>query len=80
MSLVSCMIIFDDLFEKRMSMVGRVMLYMMVKIVDLENKGRILLIGEKGELVVVGYLVMKGYWGDEGRMNEVRVVEWDEDG
>ena len=32
-------------------------------------------IGERGELAVSGYLLMKGYWGDEKRTSEVMVAD-----
>ncbi|KAK0671239.1 hypothetical protein QBC41DRAFT_271018 [Cercophora samala] len=77
---VSCMTTPDDPFEKRTSTVGRVMPHTTVKIVDPENRTRVLPIGERGELAAAGYLVMKGYWGDKERTDEVRITERDEDG
>ncbi|TVY58242.1 putative acyl-CoA synthetase YngI, partial [Lachnellula cervina] len=37
----------------------------------------ILPIGERGELAIAGYNVMKGYWNDAARTDEVRVVDRD---
>ena len=53
---------------------GRCLPHVEAKIVDVNDRGKILPIGEKGELVVSGYLVMKGYWGDQARTEEVRTV------
>ena len=55
----------NDPLEKRVATVGRVMPHLEVKIVD--EQGRIVPIGTKGELCTRGYSVMKGYWGDDER-------------
>ncbi len=55
----------DDPLEKRVATVGRVLPHLEVKIVDAE--GRIVPVGEKGELCTRGYSVMLGYWGDDER-------------
>jgi fatty-acyl-CoA synthase len=52
----------DDALERRVSTVGRIHPHIEVKIVD--TKGRILPLGETGELLTRGYSVMRGYWGD----------------
>ncbi|HEY8352981.1 MAG TPA: AMP-binding protein, partial [Sphingomonadales bacterium] len=52
----------DDPLEKRVSTVGRVHPHLEVKIVDQE--GRVVPRGEKGELCTRGYSVMRGYWDD----------------
>ena len=52
----------DDPIEKRVSTVGRVLPHVQVKIVD--DDGRVVLRGERGELCTRGYSVMRGYWGD----------------
>ncbi|KAL2256772.1 hypothetical protein VTK26DRAFT_1148 [Humicola hyalothermophila] len=77
---VSCMTSPRDPFEKRTASVGKVMPHTKVKVVDPTDRSRVLPIGERGELAAAGYLVMKGYWGDEARTGEVRVVEREEDG
>jgi fatty-acyl-CoA synthase len=58
----------DDPIERRVSTIGRVHPHIEVKIVDLE--GRIVPPGTPGELLVRGYSVMRGYWGDEARSRE----------
>jgi TBC1 domain family member 8/9 len=79
---VSCMTTTTDPLKKRIDTVGRLLPHVSVKIVDPNDGSRVLGIGEKGELVVSGYLVMKSYWGDEVRTAEVLVrdedtgVEW----
>jgi acyl-CoA synthetase (AMP-forming)/AMP-acid ligase II len=70
----------DDPLEKRLDSVGRLMPHVEAKVVDVHDRSKILPVGEKGELVVSGYLVMKGYWGDKDRTDEVRVIEKGEDG
>jgi acyl-CoA synthetase (AMP-forming)/AMP-acid ligase II len=76
---VSCMTCPADPFEKRTRSVGRVMPHTRVKIVDPADRSKVLPVGERGELAAAGYLVMKGYWGDEERTAEVRRVEKDEE-
>ena len=77
---VSCMTTPDDPMEKRVDTVGRLLPHVEAKVVSVNDRSKILGIGERGELVVSGYLVMKGYWGDKERTEEVRVVEKDENG
>ncbi|KAK4153107.1 hypothetical protein C8A00DRAFT_43941 [Chaetomidium leptoderma] len=72
---VSCMTAPGDPFEMRTRSVGRVMPHTKVKIVDPLDPSRVVPVGERGELAAAGYLVMKGYWGDEERTAEVRKVE-----
>ncbi|KAF4882918.1 Acyl-CoA ligase SID4 [Colletotrichum fructicola] len=72
---VSCMTAPGDPFEKRTGSVGRVMPHTKVKIVDPGDRGRVVERGERGELAAAGYLVMKGYWGDEEKTAEVRVED-----
>lgn len=72
---VSCMTTPHDPFEKRTRSVGRVMPHTKVKIVDPTDRSRVVEIGERGELATAGYLVMKGYWGDKARTEEVRIEE-----
>ncbi|KAH6683759.1 short-chain-fatty-acid-CoA ligase [Plectosphaerella plurivora] len=74
---VSCMTTPADPFDKRTSSVGKAMPHTTVKIVDPLDKTRVLPIGERGELAAAGYLVMKGYWGDEAKTAEVRIEEPD---
>jgi len=72
---VSCMTTPTDPIQKRLDSVGRLLPHVEAKVVSISNRNVIVPIGEKGELVVSGYLVMKGYWGDEERTNEVRVTD-----
>lgn len=75
---VSCMTTTDDPLEKRLDSVGRLLPHVQAKVVDPKDWGRVLNTGEKGELAVSGYLVMKGYWGDRVKTQEV--LKADEDG
>ena len=54
--------------EKRCGTVGRVGPYQEIKIID--ESGRVVPLGAKGELCCRGYSVMQGYWDDEARTNE----------
>ena len=58
----------DDPVERRVSTVGRIHPHVQVKIIDQE--GRIVSIGEKGELCTRGYNVMSGYWDEEDKTRE----------
>jgi fatty-acyl-CoA synthase len=58
-----------DSFERRVSTVGRVHPHVQVKIVDLQ--GRCVPRGVQGELHTRGYSVMKGYWADPEKTDEV---------
>ena len=72
---VSCMTTTDDPIEKRIDSVGRLLPHVQAKVVDPSNWSHTLGIGERGELAVSGYLLMKGYWGDEKRTSEVMVAD-----
>ena len=58
----------DDPLERRVSTVGRIHPHVEVKIVD--GDGRIVPVGQSGELCTRGYCVMRGYWEDEPRTRE----------
>ena len=60
---VSTQTALDDPLELRVGTVGRVHPHLEIKIVD--EQGRIVARGERGELCTRGYSVMLGYWGDE---------------
>lgn len=79
---VSAMTTTDDPIQKRVETVGKPLPNVTAKIVDKTDPERICSVGEQGELVTSGYLVMKGYWGDEAKTAAVRKVERyvDEDG
>lgn len=72
---VSCMTAPTDPLDKRTSSIGRVMPHTRVKIVDPTDRSKIVPIGQRGELAASGYLVMQGYWGDEEKTKEVRILE-----
>lgn len=58
----------DEPLEKRVTTVGRIHPHAEAKIID--SQGNILPVGEIGELLTRGYLVMQGYWGDPERTRE----------
>ncbi len=66
---VSCQSRTDTPLDKRVSTVGQVQPHLEVKIVD-PDTGRIVPVGERGELCTRGYSVMQGYWDDPARTAE----------
>ena len=52
----------DDSFENRINTVGRIHPHLQAKIID--ERGRVVPVGQRGELCVRGYSVMLGYWED----------------
>jgi mevalonyl-CoA ligase len=66
----------DDPIAVKMNSVGSVMPHAHAKIVD--DQGRILSIGERGELCIAGYQLSRGYWRNEEKTKEVMIR--DEDG
>jgi acyl-CoA synthetase (AMP-forming)/AMP-acid ligase II len=68
---VSAMTTTHDPIEKRINTVGRLLPHVEAKVVDPFDHDRILNVGERGELAVHGYLVMKEYWGQPERTAEV---------
>ncbi|KAH7091695.1 acyl-CoA synthetase/AMP-acid ligase-like protein II [Paraphoma chrysanthemicola] len=67
---VSAMTTTDDPIEKRIDSVGRLLPHVQAKVVNPSDWSQTLDINQRGELAVSGYLVMKGYWGDEKRTRE----------
>ncbi len=63
----------DDPVDKRCGTVGRAAPHAEAKIVDLS--GNIVSIGEQGEVLTRGYMVMQGYWDDEDKTTEAIDVE-----
>ena len=53
----------EDPIEKRVETVGRAVPWVEIKLID--DDGRVVPIGEKGEVCTRGYSVMLGYWNDE---------------
>ncbi len=58
----------DDAIDRRVSTVGRIQPHTEVKIID--EEGRVVPLGQQGELCTRGYLVMQGYWRDDHRTRE----------
>ncbi|AXE99985.1 AMP-binding protein [Paraburkholderia hospita] len=63
-----------DPLDKRTTTVGRIQPHLEVKVVD--PLGKIVPVGETGELCTRGYSVMDGYWGDEAKTRESVVDGW----
>ena len=58
----------DDSLERRTETVGRAVPWVEIKVID--ESGRVVPIGEKGEICTRGYSVMQGYWNDPERTAE----------
>ncbi|OGE51422.1 hypothetical protein PENARI_c013G02871 [Penicillium arizonense] len=58
----------DDDDVKRTTTVGRVLPHTAAKVVD--NEGRIVARGERGELCTSGFVLQKGYWENEEKTKE----------
>lgn len=72
---VSLMTTPQDPLDKRTGSVGRVMPHTRIRVVEPENKTRVLERGKAGELAVSGYGVMKGYFGERELTEEVFLRE-----
>ncbi len=72
---VSAMTRTDDPIEKRINTVGRLLPHVEAKVVDPFDHAKILPIGERGELAVHGYLVMKEYWGQPEKTAAVMIKD-----
>ncbi|KAJ4290402.1 hypothetical protein N0V90_010618 [Kalmusia sp. IMI 367209] len=72
---VSAMTTTDDPLDKRIDSVGRLMPHVTAKVVSPTDPTHTLLPNERGELVVSGYLTMRGYWGDATRTAEVLIPD-----
>ncbi|KAK6525277.1 hypothetical protein TWF694_005423 [Orbilia ellipsospora] len=55
--------------------VGSVMPHTELRVVSHEDPSQIIPKGARGELLISGYLVMKGYWEDEQKTSEAFVIE-----
>ncbi len=66
---VSTQVRIDDTLEHRCATVGEAMPHTEIKIVDPET-GHTQPLGEPGEFLARGYLVMRGYWNDPERTAE----------
>ena len=72
---VSAMTTTDDPLEKRIDSVGRLLPHVKAKVVNPADYTKILPVGQRGELAVNGYLVMKEYWGDPERTAEAMIPD-----
>ena len=64
----------SDPLDKRVTTVGRIQPHLEVKMVD--ATGRVVPVGETGELWTRGYSVMLGYWGEEEKTRATVVDGW----
>lgn len=61
---IICMTLSNHSLDEKLTTVGRILPHTSVKIVSQDNHNRTLLRGQKGELLISGYSVMKEYWQD----------------
>lgn len=71
---VSAMTTTDDPIDKRINTVGRLMPHVEAKVVNPADRS-IVPVGQRGELAVSGYLLMKEYWNDPDRTAEVMIPD-----
>ncbi len=65
----------DDPIDLRVGTVGRALPHTEIKIID--ESGRIVPVGDPGELCTRGYCVMRGYWGDQERTaDDIDEARW----
>ncbi|KAK6594699.1 amp-binding enzyme [Botrytis cinerea] len=74
---VSCMTTPTDPMEKRVDSVGKQLPHVSTKIISPSDPNKVLQIGQRGELAVSGYLVMKEYYADPNRTAEVLITDKD---
>lgn len=72
---VSAMTTTDDPIMKRIDSVGRLLPHVEAKVVNPADRTKILPVGQRGELAVSGYLVMKEYWDAADRTAEVLIPD-----
>lgn len=72
---VSAMTTTDDPIDKRIDSVGRLLPHVEAKVVDPHDRSKILPFDTRGELAVSGYLLMKGYYGDEAKTREAMIAD-----
>ncbi len=72
---VSAMTAPRDPLDRRTRTVGRALPHTALKVVAPGDRARVVPRGERGELAVAGYLVMRGYWGDEAATRRDLVVD-----
>ena len=64
----------DSPFDKKISTVGHIGPQAEIKIID--EQGKIVPVGEKGEVCVRGYLTMQRYWEDPENTSETKTDGW----
>ncbi len=72
---VSAMTTTDDPLEKRIDSVGKLLPHVEAKVVSPMDPTKTLPVGQRGELAVHGYLVMREYWGAPGQTAEVMIPD-----
>lgn len=63
-----------DPLDKRVSTVGRILPHLEAKVVGVG--GETVPVGQTGELLVRGYTILQGYWGDPERTRQAIVDGW----
>ncbi|CZS89444.1 related to acyl-CoA synthetases (AMP-forming)/AMP-acid ligases II [Rhynchosporium graminicola] len=72
---IICMTLPTDGLDRKLNTVGQMLPHTSMKIAPRDDPTKTLLRGEKGELLISGYCVMKGYWEDEARTLEALITD-----
>lgn len=72
---VSVMTRTDDPLQKRIDTVGRMMPHVEAKVVAVDDPNKTLERGQRGELAVSGYLLMKEYWGEPAKTTAAMIPD-----
>lgn len=72
---IACMTRIDDPLESKLETVGKVLPHTSIRITARDDPNQILPRGEKGEIQIGGYSVMKGYWRAETETEKVLVED-----
>ncbi|KAH7324097.1 hypothetical protein BKA65DRAFT_555759 [Rhexocercosporidium sp. MPI-PUGE-AT-0058] len=72
---IICMTLSTDNLNQKLNTVGQMLPHTSLRIAARDDPSKTLRRGEKGELLISGYCVMKGYWEDEKRTSETLIVD-----
>lgn len=73
---IICMTRSNHTVDQKLHTVGQMLPHTSLRIVSRDDPMKTLRRGEKGELLISGYCVMKDYWKDEKRTSEALIAEF----